>query len=170
MIIFSRELLNCKIDSHLYSLDNLNKFHKWIPSSKNIRPNDDILEEKKEYFKMIENTYNSLKDYILIELFKCNSFINHQKKLETSVDDLYYKSKIFIKNKYPYLEPSISNHYIMWYKNYTPFEEEISSDIYQNLKELLNSEEFQFVWYENPKMSINDIYHVQVFWISLLDT
>eukprot|EP00697_Spironema_sp_BW2_P000817 gnl/Spiro4/11098_TR5885_c0_g1_i1.p2 gnl/Spiro4/11098_TR5885_c0_g1~~gnl/Spiro4/11098_TR5885_c0_g1_i1.p2 ORF type:complete len:207 (-),score=48.24 gnl/Spiro4/11098_TR5885_c0_g1_i1:102-686(-) len=25
---------------------------------------------------------------------------------------------------------------------------------------------FEFVWYENPKMSIPDIYHVQVFWHS----
>ena len=30
---------------------------------------------------------------------------------------------------------------------------------------IIKSDNYSFIWYENPKMTIEDIYHVQVFWI-----
>ena len=59
-------------------------------------------------------------------------------------------------------------------------DEGISKDISAELNKLINSRskslnlfappaapvDFDFVWYENPKMSVPDFYHVQVFWIT----
>ena len=58
-------------------------------------------------------------------------------------------------------------HYIMWY-TCTPeslLEEEITRDIKNSIYNIIYTDNYSFVWYENPKMTINDIYHVQVFWI-----
>ena len=58
-------------------------------------------------------------------------------------------------------------HYIMWYTCDVESlsEEEITKDIKNNIYNIINSDDYSFVWYENPKMTIKDIYHVQVFWI-----
>ena len=44
-------------------------------------------------------------------------------------------------------------------------DEEITKDIKNSISAFIKSDKFSFVWYENPKMTIEDIYHVQVFWI-----
>ena len=44
-------------------------------------------------------------------------------------------------------------------------EEEITRDIKNNIYAFIKTDEFSFIWYENPKMSIEDMYYVQVFWI-----
>jgi len=64
------------------------------------------------------------------------------------------------------LHPS-TFHYIMWYTCDVESlsEEEITKDIKNNIYNIINSDDYSFVWYENPKMTIKDIYHVQVFWI-----
>ena len=59
-----------------------------------------------------------------------------------------------------------SFHYIMWYtcSKDDLTEEEITKDIKNSIYLIIKKENFSFIWYENPKMTINDIYHVQVFW------
>lgn len=54
----------------------------------------------------------------------------------------------------------------MWYSYYPPevSETEINADISAALWKLLGHGNFEFVWYENPKMTVPGIYHVQVFW------
>lgn len=37
-------------------------------------------------------------------------------------------------------------------------------DIHDGLKLRLGHTNFEFVWYLNPKMTIPDVFHVQVFW------
>ena len=58
-------------------------------------------------------------------------------------------------------------HYIMWYNCAKDdlTSEEITNDIKKSIYIILKSDDFKFIWYENPKMSIEDIYHVQVFWV-----
>ena len=43
-------------------------------------------------------------------------------------------------------------------------DKEINKDIYNSIYNIVKCDKFKFVWYENPKMSIDDIYHIQVFW------
>lgn len=165
MVIMSLELLNCKINPTLDTLDKLNSIHSWIPSSKDIRPTPLILQEKDRYLESIQYNYQSYKDYVLIELFLSNSIFNPLGKLEIEKPEIENK-KLFIENKFPYLDKPISNHYIMWYSNYIPTDEVITQDIDENTANILHHPDYQFIWYENPKMSIPDIYHVHVFWKS----
>ena len=51
----------------------------------------------------------------------------------------------------------------MWY-TYTPPDEEITRDIDEAIKEIVNHDNYKFVWYVNPKMTIPEVFHVQVFW------
>ena len=58
-------------------------------------------------------------------------------------------------------------HYQMWYTCYKSelIDKEINKDIRNSIYNICCDDKFKYVWYENPKMSIDDIYHIQVFWI-----
>lgn len=88
-------------------------------------------------------------------------------------------TKKFMKNPFPYNNLRC-NHFVLWYGcTLNPYLEEqegrennwrekITQDIVQELKKLLPARyhaNFQFIWYENPKMTHPDFYHVHVFWI-----
>ena len=142
-----------KISSNLDKLNILNKKYNWIPNSDNVRPNNIILKNKNKYLKDLEINYGSIKDGIICDIFGMNK------------NNLTCKKK-FVKNRFGY--DINSNHYIMWYLLYNEKElsdDIINMDIYLNLYELLQDSNFNFAWYINPKMSISDIFHVQVFWI-----
>ena len=75
--------------------------------------------------------------------------------------------KLYLHNKFPYKLHENTYHYVMWYRKNKSIlgEEQITNDIKNYLNNLVTDKKYKFVWYENPKMTINDIYHVQVFWI-----
>ena len=52
----------------------------------------------------------------------------------------------------------------MWYTYVVSDHIKINQDIYESLFALLGDKNFEFIWYENPKMTIPEIYHLQVFW------
>lgn len=142
-----------KISSNLDILNLLNKKYNWIPNADNVRPNNDIIDKKNEYLKYLETKHGSIKDGIICDIFGMNK------------NNLSCKKK-FIKNRFGY--NINSNHYVMWYLLYNEKElsdDIINMDIYFNLYELLQNTNFNFAWYVNPKMTISDIFHVQVFWI-----
>ena len=60
------------------------------------------------------------------------------------------------------------HHYVMWYSHNQPTpitDEIIDTDIAIALIDIVGQDvDYQFGWYENPKMSVPGIYHVQVFW------
>ena len=70
---------------------------------------------------------------------------------------------------FPYNVKEGTRHYVMWYSYFdnTLKEEKINEDIYNQIKLLVNNNNFDFVWYENPKKTVKGIYHLQVFWINL---
>jgi hypothetical protein len=41
--------LRCRIDSDAAAMQALHELHGWVPGERNIRPNEDVLEEKKAY-------------------------------------------------------------------------------------------------------------------------
>ena len=157
-------MLNTKIIPHLDNLDKLNKIYSWIPNSNQIRPSKHIAKLKEKFFIKIEAFYNSFKDYVLIELFKSERKYNKLGKLVTSGNII--SENLFLPNNFPYELNKNTYHYVMWYnklkKDLT--EVQITSDIRNSLNNIVNNKKYKFVWYENPKMNIKDIYHVQVFW------
>lgn len=145
-----------KISSNVDKLNILHKDFDWIPDATKIRPSDDINNEKTRYNIRLIEKYGSLKNGIIKEVFMCNDFSSTK--------------KVFIKNKFRY--DTSSEHYVMWYLNYNIDElsdDIINMDIYNNIYILIGNNNFDFAWYLNPKMTIPEIFHVQVFWIKKID-
>jgi hypothetical protein len=80
---------------------------------------------------------------------------------------------------FAYKVPDGTNHWVQWFllngdegslnhaNGFVIPDEEINKAIEQNLKAELGHDNFEFVWYLNPKPSLTDpdLFHVQVFWI-----
>jgi len=159
--------LNCQVSSDITILNEYNKLYPWIPNEEQIRPTDmnifmkDILKNK------IKNIYNSTRDYILIDLFNYESKRNDDNKLQVINDNKLDKEYRFRSCRFRYKIDPKTCHYILWYNcdRDKLTTEGINKDIRNSIYNILQDDHYQFIWYENPKMSIDDIYHIQVFWI-----
>ena len=157
--------INNKINPCYTNLDMLNSIYKWIPSSENIRPIEDIIKKKDIDSKTNSIIYSTNIDQVLIRYFNIKKKINRiNNKFESKINIDNLSEKVFIPNEYPYNVPEGTNHYVMWYTYDNISDEIITSDISSELYNLLNHLNFEFVWYKNPKMTIPEILHVQVFW------
>ena len=158
--------INTKINNSLETLNAYNKVYSWIPNENQIRPTDFIISLKKVLFDKIFLEYNSTRDYILINIFQtdCDKYNDYDKLIAIEPNDKFNKFEV-CRFRYQ-LDPS-TFHYIMWYtcdKNELT-DNEISKNIKDSIYNIIKSDNFSFIWYENPKMTITDIYHIQVFWI-----
>ena len=156
--------INTKINNSIESLNAYNKKYPWIPNENQIRPTEFIISLKKVLFDKIFLEFNSTRDYILINIFKTNCDKYNNKLIAIEPNDKFHKFEV-CRFRYK-IDPS-AFHYIMWYtcdKNELT-DNEISKNIKDSIYNIIKSDNFNFVWYENPKMTITDIYHVQVFWI-----
>lgn len=166
----NKVIFNCKISSDKNNLERWHQKFDWIPGFNNVHPSKELLHKKYVDHVFMPLIYRSVKDYIYINNFNFNSTLitcsnSTDIKFKCLRKDIKFKN-VFIKNEYPYDVPINTNHYILWYSHYSfsRNEKKINKDIYNSLHQLLKHENFEFVWYENPKMSVPDIYHVQVFW------
>jgi hypothetical protein len=77
----------------------------------------------------------------------------------------------FSRSIFPYDLPNNVNHYVLWnskYEYYKDFDDiTINTIIKETLDTMVNSDNFDFAWYKNPKPSIPELFHVQVFWVKL---
>jgi hypothetical protein len=151
-----------KISSDRDDLDKLNLEENWIPSSLNTRRSEDLQKKYEIQLKYIDDWYLSFKDYILCEIFNFDCEMTNDGKLihVYPENDFYIKSRLEI-NKFPYLLPKNTKHYVMWFLEKQTDENIINQNI---LIEIISKNIFakKVVWYENPKIH-NDIYHIHVF-------
>jgi len=158
--------MNCQVSSDVNSLDKLNEIYNWIPNKDCIRPSDKDIEKKSLFFDNIKNFYESDKDYVLVDIFGFSSIINDNGKLKVIEDNIEDKY-IFEPNIFPYNLPYNTKHYVLWYSiNKNISEDRINSDINESIIKV-GSNNFDFVWYENPTKTVESVFHVQVFWIDL---
>lgn len=86
-------------------------------------------------------------------------------------------SPVLRPNRYPYQLPVVSGrcarHAILWYFHFPweslpdPSDNEITNDLLTELMVASTAEGhegYDYIWYRNPKMSVPDMFHVQVFW------
>lgn len=158
-----------RISSELDHLDALNDRAgwSWCPSSLHIRPDKRAKERKQDLKATVSTMYASNSDYILDMIFEFPTRENADGKIVVPREPLGNRTRRFRPNEFPYQLPPGTQHWVMWY-SYGPAaglsEGEINNDIDAELRLHLGHEEFDFAWYENPKMTIPEIYHVQVFW------
>lgn len=154
-----------RIPSNRETLNFIHFYKRWVPSGEQIRPLPEIVSKKDNDYIDFDRFYSSVKDQILIRYFNYPSKINRStNKVESKIILDNVRDKRFIKNEYPYQVPIGTYHYVMWYTYQDIPDNEINNDIDNSLYELVGHKNFEFVWYENPKMSVPEIYHVQVFW------
>jgi hypothetical protein len=119
----------------------------------------------------IENEWITLRDYILFKVFNQdfeeNSFGKKRiPNIKISISDFVFTESLFRYNL-----PTYSNHYVLWFSkiNYENgkniSEETINHIIIYELSKRIDN--FDFAWYINPKPSVPDFFHVQVFWIPI---
>lgn len=164
--------LNCRVSPDIDKLTQYNKEYSWIPGIDNIRPSEFILENKKKYFEYIDKWYESMFDYIMINIFELKSTLNNFGKLKIlDIKEGKNKAKLrFIKNEFYYNLPEQTNHYVIWYYNTDNSyisDDRIRDDINKELVKIVKNKNYKFIYYENPKKSIPNIYHLHVFWILL---
>jgi len=142
-----------KISSKIDKLNELSELYSWIPNEKTIRPDND--DDKKLYINNLILKYGDIKIGTLIDIFNLNNLSDIK------------PTKLFQENKFKYNIQG--NHYVMWYLQYNDNEindDIINFDIYLNILKIVGNKNFNFAWYKNPKMTVPEIFHVQVFWIN----
>lgn len=155
-------MFRCSISSEGANLDRLQKIYPWIPNSQQIRPCSPKIKEKEGLLLVISQMYNSYEDYIYEFIFQFKTKLRDHKFY---VPKENVKNKcVFIENNYPYQVPENCNHYILWFSYEPKSELEINSEINKGLSKLLNHDNYNFIWYINPKKTISKSYHYQVFW------
>ena len=147
-------MLQCQISSNINDLNELNKQFNWIPNEYTIRPDSQTLEQKKFYCSEILQKYGSFNEYIFKDVFKSDP----------------NNKWVFIPAHFRYNIHCGANHFVLWNSERNldfTYDEEIINNI---IKEELNkiTQFYDFVWYKNPKPTVMEYYHVQVFWIKLL--
>lgn len=168
-----REELPAKIrgavSHNIEDLQALHELYPWIPGEEHIRPSDEIKEKKRLYLEEICNEWFSIGDYILHEIFSMPSKKVGTKSMVTNrgvSSDIH----VFKPNLFPYgIEQFGGKHYVLWYgcSSKVFSDNEIASHIESAIKALLGDDaNFDFAFYENPKMTLPEYFHVQVFWTS----
>ena len=161
-------MLQCKIDSDPESLDSLYQNFDWIPNSLTIRPTENVLNKKLETLKEIDEKWMSLKDYILFKVFKLETKVICS-RMYVPDQTVLTTAPYFEVNEFPY-NIGKGNHWVLWYGSPTqPHSDQIIND---DIREAITTKldgrtNFDFAWYINPKMSVPDFFHVQVFWIEI---
>jgi len=148
--------MRSKISSALSDLNRLSEIYDWIPNEHTIRPTTEDLLIKRTRMAEIEAAWPSVREFIKHSVFH---------------GLLEPPNWIFEPSIFRYNLPNHSNHYILWFSNENYFYE-FSDDIINNhldqmLKNHLGHNNFMFAWYKNPKPTVIDFWHVQVFWLSL---
>ena len=158
-------MLRCKISPDHECLNKLHEQFKWIPNSENIRPTPAVLEAKVATLEIIDQQWMSCKDFILHKVFKreCKKIVDRYYVPDMNIDET---TIVFAPNEFPY-SIETGNHWVLWYGCIEqPYSDDrINMDVNKELQRVLEgSQNYDFAWYENPKMSIPDFYHIHVFW------
>ena len=160
-------MLRCGISSNIANLQRLNAQYIWIPNMNQIRPKPEVIEQKNKFFENLISFYVTIEDYILENIFNFKSKIGNDSKIYVPKENII-KKHIFCENMFPYNVCKHTHHYVMWY-TYQPIRySQINNDITECLQNKLGHHQFDYVWYKNPKMTISESYHIQVFWHEIL--
>lgn len=164
-------MIRGQISSNISDLNDLHSIYHWIPNENMIRPNSIELSKKHLTLDIIQNEWHSMYDYILFKIFNQNFLVRDNIKyipyILVDIEEWVFSESIF-----KYNINSDANHYVLWnsktnFENgINHFDEKMINSIINNkLTKLKENDNYDFAWYINPKPSIPDFFHVQVFFI-----
>jgi len=164
-------MIQNQIPSDIQSLNKLHETYEWIPNEYMIRPNSIELSRKNILIDSIKNEWSSPSDYILFKIFKQNFEETNYKKYVPFIH-ISIPYTVFTESLFRYNVPNKVNHYVLWFSkiNYELGKNTINTELINDIIRMelaKKNKNFDFAWYLNPKPSIPDFFHVQVFWINL---
>lgn len=190
----SSRVIRSRIPSDYEILTEYHRHHPWIPGSNQIRPSPELKAIKEDTLREIDQKYRSTTDFILSTVFQFPTIMDraHNKLFVDGVSDeeadatwseetlnrLFVsnpsiKPLQFVPNSFPYQLTGGGHHYVMWYSSSRLLkgDDEISHTISRGIKKVLkdagsSDQDFDFAWYVNPKMTVPQLAHVQVFWVA----
>jgi hypothetical protein len=145
-------MLRCPISSSINVLECFHEIHSWIPGQDQIRPPMDVIQSKLDRIVELGADWDSMTDYLLANVFnKPPSRCPQSNKLEVRDRDISGLIK-FLPNEFPYQVSG--NHWILWFGTIEHEKPVITNHLTRLLQDYLGHDQFDFVWYENPKMTI----------------
>jgi hypothetical protein len=145
-------MLRCGISSSVELLENFHEVHSWIPGKEQIRPPTEVIQKKLDRIVELGAEWESMTDYLLVNIFQKPSIPSiHSNRFE-AVDRNIEGLVKFVPNEFPYQVSG--NHWILWFGDFEIVKDQITDEIMILLHEHLGHDNFDFVWYENPKMTI----------------
>lgn len=158
-------MLRSEVSSDVELLSELSMSYPWIPDRDTIRPSDKVLQYKTETLQDISEKWKSLEDYVLFRIFG-KAFSIEDGRYVVREKAVNRDKKVFRMNDFPYNIP-VGNHWVMWYgtKDKEANSDQTTNDISNAIRNLLGHDHYDFAWYVNPKMTVPEFFHVQVFWI-----
>ena len=160
--------LHGKISPEYSHLNKLHEMYTFIPSEEQVRPSPEEKERKAKKLEELAVTWKEFVDFIYGTVFQLPYIVdkNGVKTVPNRYREQIDKTRhVFQKQLFPY-NIEDGEHFVMWYatKGQEKSDEEITSDIEVELKNMTGTEDcFQFAWYVNPKMTVPEFFHVQVF-------
>lgn len=162
-------MIRNEIPSNVTELNTLHTTYSWLPNDKQIRPTE--VQQLKKFFlsNTINDEWRSVKDYILHTIYNKNYSVENKVNIVT--DTSIANEWAFCESLFRYNIDSKANHYVLWNANYDyskDFDKVMINDLISRLlKEKLGHSDFDFAWYKNPKPTVPELYHLQVFWVEL---
>ena len=154
--------LNCKISADIHELNALHVEHPWLPNEFTIRPKPSLLAEKQHSINRVMFEWATVYDYIMYTVFGAQRRVNALAKW-TTIPNSTLKVWAFEQSLFPYDLPAGTNHFILWHRD-TDYNHSFSDDeINQLIKNRLPAAS-EFAWYKNPRPTVPQFWHVQVFW------
>ena len=158
------------VPSDKEQLQLLQNVVKWTPGRDNIRPTPRVKQHKGLFDENLRKMYDCTQSYILIELFDypCDFVPEHAGMLRVHVpraerEQLVHRSAWEVQG-FPYDLPQGTHHGVMWY-TWSPADglavDTIDADVRAALRKQMGHARFLFVWYENPKMTVPEVYHAR---------
>ncbi len=159
-------MIRNQIDSSITNLNELHKTHSWLPNETTIRPTPENINFKNILISKINTEWLSTKDYILHTIFGLKYNDENKIKFIKDIDNI--KEWVFSPSIFRYNLEKNANHYVLWNSKYK-FSDDIDNEIINNtiilyLGDIIGNDNFDFAWYKNPKPTVPEIYHLQVFW------
>lgn len=145
--------LRCRISSDLDAMEALHAQYPWVPGRDNIRPSEATLALKQEAMASCSGTYS---------VDEWSKQLLGAAWAELQGSGCSQSKYHFEPNAFPYDVPTGTRHYVLWLPSATAVDNSTVNRYCMQAVSALGG--CDFVWYVNPKMTVPDIWHVQVFW------
>lgn len=181
--VSNKTRLRREVSSNVTVLAELHEQYGWIPGAESIRPPPEVIAQKVKDMEEVHELWKSLDDYILHRIFDkefTQDISTGKLCVPEGTASVNRGDIVFRANDYPYKNLQ-GQHFVLWYGCQTrPYNQQSSSKaiskdienylyIYLMKHDPINKSNFDFIWYENPKMSVPEFYHVHVFWTIVTD-